>query len=361
MKFFLSLFLLIFITFAGCGQNEKILQQITIMKTDEQWKQELTPEEYRVLREKGTEPAFSGEYYKHKEKGVYVCAGCGEELFSSDKKYDSGCGWPSFYAPDNNEGIKTETDKNFGMNRTEIMCSKCGGHLGHVFDDGPQPTGLRYCVNSASLNFQKSGKSQHVIRYTALGDSYTICEGLDEQERWPNLLVKHLNENGINIELVANPSVTGWTTKDLIDKELPIFKQAHPGFATLLIGVNDWVQKISEVIFRQNFRFILDQMLEELGSPNGIVVITIPDFSVTPQGPKYSGGRDITAGLAGFNAIIKQESEKKGIAVIDIFEVSQEMKTNPDMVAGDGLHPSAREYEIWEKMIFPVVFQMLKN
>lgn len=122
----------------------------------ENWKENLTPLQYQVTREKGTERPFTGEYYAHKEKGTYLCVCCGEALFSSDTKYDSGSGWPSYYEPVRKEAIATETDKTHGMVRTEIMCQNCGAHLGHVFPDGPQPTGLRYCVNSASLKFQKA-------------------------------------------------------------------------------------------------------------------------------------------------------------------------------------------------------------
>lgn len=126
-----------------------------VKKSDEEWKQILTPVEFQILREKGTEYAFTGEYYNHKEKGTYVCAGCGNELFTSESKYDSGCGWPSFYEPLSNEKVGEAEDRSHGMVRTEIVCNNCGGHLGHVFPDGPKPTGLRYCVNSASLDFKK--------------------------------------------------------------------------------------------------------------------------------------------------------------------------------------------------------------
>ena len=129
-----------------------------VKKSDEEWKQILTPVEFQILREKGTEYAFTGEYYKHKEKGTYVCAGCGNELFTSESKYDSGCGWPSFYEPLSNEKVGEAEDRSHGMVRTEIVCNNCGGHLGHVFPDGPKPTGLRYCVNSASLDFKKEEK-----------------------------------------------------------------------------------------------------------------------------------------------------------------------------------------------------------
>ncbi len=130
-----------------------------VRRTDAEWRQQLTPEQYRILREKGTERAFTGEYYRSKEPGVYRCAGCGTELFRSDEKYDSGTGWPSFWTPV--EGaVATETDQSHGMVRTEVNCRSCGGHLGHVFDDGPPPTGLRYCINSASLTLDRRAEGR---------------------------------------------------------------------------------------------------------------------------------------------------------------------------------------------------------
>lgn len=126
-----------------------------IIKSEEEWKSELTPEEYRVLREKGTERAFTGAYWNNHEEGVYLCAACGHELFKSETKFESGSGWPSFFAPLSQESVEEETDNTFGMQRTEVMCSRCGGHLGHVFNDGPKPTKMRYCINSVSLKFQK--------------------------------------------------------------------------------------------------------------------------------------------------------------------------------------------------------------
>jgi peptide-methionine (R)-S-oxide reductase len=122
-----------------------------VQKSDAEWRQELTPEQYHVLREKGTERAFTGEYEHNKQAGTYRCAGCGKALFRSDEKYDSRSGWPSFWQPAEADAVETEEDASFGMARTEVMCSDCGGHLGHVFPDGPRPTGLRYCINSAAL------------------------------------------------------------------------------------------------------------------------------------------------------------------------------------------------------------------
>ena len=126
-----------------------------IVKSEDEWKNLLSPEQYRVLREKGTEAPFTGKYYLNKEKGVYVCAACGNELFTSDMKFESSCGWPSFDKEIAGGKIKTHIDTSHGMVRTEIVCAKCGSHLGHLFDDGPTPTGERYCVNSVSLNFKK--------------------------------------------------------------------------------------------------------------------------------------------------------------------------------------------------------------
>ena len=125
-----------------------------IEKTEQEWRNELSPEQYRVLRQKGTEAPFTGEYDHVFEPGTYVCAGCGAELFESDAKYDSGCGWPAFSRPAGEDAVEEESDRTFGMVRTEVTCAKCGGHLGHVFPDGPPPTGLRYCLNSVALTFE---------------------------------------------------------------------------------------------------------------------------------------------------------------------------------------------------------------
>lgn len=201
--------------------------------------------------------------------------------------------------------------------------------------------------------------AQTKLRYAAIGDSYTIGEGVNENERWPNLLVEHLKQKGIELEIVCNPSVTGWTTQQVIDNELPIYKKSKPDFATLLIGVNDWVQNVTKEKFRENLRFIISEMQEELKNKKNILLVTIPDFSATPEGPKYSRGRDITGGLAEFNQIIKEEAAAKKLMVADIFEISQKAKGDESLIAADGLHPSGKQYAEWEKIIFPQAKKIL--
>lgn len=156
-----------FITMEACSQsksrnnmennNENTSQSVNNPQnlSEEEWKKRLTDEEYHILREKGTERAFSGKLLKNKEKGTYTCAGCGQELFSSETKFESGTGWPSYYQPVSENSIVEKKDTSMGMVRTEVLCGNCGGHLGHVFNDGPKPTGLRYCINSVALDFEQ--------------------------------------------------------------------------------------------------------------------------------------------------------------------------------------------------------------
>ena len=156
MKFFIKLIFFLFVTLYAQQEQEKINMGNKILKSDVEWETCLTPDEYKILREKGTEMAFTGKYYNHKEDGTYTCAGCDYELFSSETKFDSGTGWPSFYQALDKDRIIEKEDKTLGMTRLEILCARCDSHLGHVFTDGPNPTGLRYCVNSVSLDFKES-------------------------------------------------------------------------------------------------------------------------------------------------------------------------------------------------------------
>jgi lysophospholipase L1-like esterase len=198
------------------------------------------------------------------------------------------------------------------------------------------------------------------IRYAVIGDSYSCGEGAKPSESWPALLTQHLKSQGIDVDLVSNPSVTGWTTKDAIDKELPKFIRSNPTFASILIGVNDWVQGVDETTFRNRFSYLIDQMLAALPNKKKLLVVTIPDFGVTPTGPKYSRGRNIHEGIKQFNQIVTEEAAKRGLKVVDIFPLSKKMGEDKSLVAKDALHPSAKEYAEWEKIIFPAALELLK-
>ena len=184
-----------------------------------------------------------------------------------------------------------------------------------------------------------------MIRYGVIGDSYSNGEGVGLEHSWPAQLAQRLGA-----EVVVNDAVTGWTSQQAIDHHLPAFEAARPDVATLQIGVNDWVQGVSAETFRANLGRLLDAMLAVVGAPERLICVTIPDFSRTPEGATYARGRDITAGLAAFNAIIAAECAARGVSVVDVFDLSSD-------TAADGLHPSAQQLARWTDRIEPVARQ----
>ena len=203
-------------------------------------------------------------------------------------------------------------------------------------------------------------QNKKTVRYLPLGDSYTIGTGTTEKESWPYLLTNHLNDNGLACQLLDNPARNGFTTQNLIDHELPLLTKLKPDFVTLLIGVNDWVRNVPEVTFNDNLVYILDEIQKALPDKNKVILVTIPDFGVTPQGKQYSNGRNISRGITGFNAIIKAEAKKRNLRVVDVFELSQRMASDASLIAADGLHPSGKEYAEWEKLLLPEALRLLK-
>ncbi len=197
------------------------------------------------------------------------------------------------------------------------------------------------------------------IRYVALGDSYSIGTGVAPQEAWPVLLTEHLKTDGVSISLVANPGRNGWTTVDAQQWEIAVLRKSSATFATLMVGVNDWLQNTTDERFRENFSDLLDDILSELPA-NKILVINIPDFSATPRGATFSPGRDIQKGIAKFNKIIASVCKQKGVAIVDIYSVSQKMRFDPSLISADGLHPSAKGQLLFEQTIYPFAKQVLK-
>ncbi|MGL4596526.1 MAG: SGNH/GDSL hydrolase family protein [Bacteroidia bacterium] len=220
---------------------------------------------------------------------------------------------------------------------------------------------LLVLVSISSVNAcQATPPPKESIVYLPLGDSYTICQGATQAESWPLLLTKQLNDSGIPLHLLDNPARTGYTTQNLIDRELPLLDKNKVDFVTLCIGVNDWVQGVDSATFHKNLIYILDRVGQKITNKNNIILLTIPDFGVTPSGKNYGGGRNISEGLMAFNSIIRQEAEKRKLPLVDLFPISKDMEKDASLVAKDGLHPSAKEYAIWEKLIFPSALKMLK-
>ena len=205
-----------------------------------------------------------------------------------------------------------------------------------------------------------STKKNETIHYLPLGDSYTICEGAQEKDSWPQLLTQHLGDSGLVVKLIGNPARTGYTTEDLMREEYPRLDNNEVDFVTLCIGVNDWVQGADSAAFHNNLTAIIDRIQSKLKDKRRLVLITIPDFGVTPTGKLYGNGRDIGAGIASFNDIIFSEARVRNLKTVDLFSISKAMGSDPTLIAGDGLHPSAKEYAIWEKAILPAAMKVLK-
>lgn len=197
------------------------------------------------------------------------------------------------------------------------------------------------------------------IRYVAVGDSYTIGVGVEEDERWPNILFDHLKEMGINVQLVANLAVSGYTVKDVIEQELEQVKKIRPDFVTILIGANDSFSQKDAKSYQQELQDLLDKIQPMLTNPKNIVLITIPDYSKSPIARRYQSNGELYL-IEQYNEMIRKEATKRNLGVVDIFPISQEMLNDKDYVS-DGLHPSAISYSKWESVIFPVVFNLLKK
>ncbi len=203
-------------------------------------------------------------------------------------------------------------------------------------------------------------EQEKTIHYIALGDSYTIGTGVSADVAWPSVMVAKLRAKGFPVELTTNLAHNGWTTQRLIDEQLPVLEQMKPDYASVLIGVNDWVHGVSADLFEAHLNEILKRMIGVVGKDH-LLVVTIPDFSVTPTGKLFAEGRDISVGLAQFNRIITREAEHRGLKVVDIVELSKDMGKDDSLIAPDGLHPSAKEHARWSDVVESVFETMLRD
>lgn len=199
-------------------------------------------------------------------------------------------------------------------------------------------------------------QSSDEIRYVPLGDSYTIGTGISESDNFPSQLTRDLNDQEMKVKLVANPAHNGWTSQELIDNELPIFERSGATFTTLLIGVNDFNRGVPMEIFRANLQTILNRLRK-----TKVILVTIPNFSVTPTGKIFGDPKYNTEGIQKFNEIIKAEAKNYNLPVVDIFSLSQQMVNDEMLIASDGLHPSAKEYQLWTQQILPAARELLKR
>jgi lysophospholipase L1-like esterase len=207
----------------------------------------------------------------------------------------------------------------------------------------------------------KSMTTQSIVRYVPIGDSYTIGEGVDLSSSYPSLLAEHLTKEGFPTILAENPAVSGYTTSDAIIYEIPIFTSSYPTFATVLLGANDIAQGISKNDFKENYKSILNSVQKTLPNKKNLILITIPDFSITPVGATIGLGRNVSAEIDEFNNIIKEEGKIRGVPVVDLTVISREMEADETLVLSDGLHPSGKAYMQWEAMLFPVARKILSR
>lgn len=199
------------------------------------------------------------------------------------------------------------------------------------------------------------------IRYAAVGDSYTIGTGAVPGECWPAVLTGLMMAKGVDITLVANPAQDGWTTADAIRGELRPYADSHPNFATLMIGVNDTYRGLPQAQFRSELVYLIDAMQKELPGKGRLLIVTIPDYSVTPAGAQFAGMNIGASNVVLFNKIIFEEARKRSLPVFDVYPLTKKMAIDPSLVAADGLHPSAKEYALWAKAIFPLVYDMVRK
>lgn len=220
---------------------------------------------------------------------------------------------------------------------------------------------LVMCVSLSCMNTESSPDEKKEIKYLPLGDSYTICTGSTAGNSWPELLTRHMVDSGFNFTLLGNPARNGFTCKELIRYELPVFFEKKPDFVTICIGTNDWVQDYDSAEFTKNLRYILDTIQATLKVKTNILMLTVPDFSLTKSGPIYANGRNISVGLQSFNRIILAEAAARGLKSVDIFAISKDVKNDPWLISDDNLHPSDKGYAAWEKQIFPVTKEVLRS
>lgn len=212
--------------------------------------------------------------------------------------------------------------------------------------------------NPTPMDTEQTPRIEGQITYISIGDSYTIGNGNLEADRWPNVLTQHLNEAEINIRLIANPAVSGYTVQDAIQIELPVVERLRPDFVTVLIGANDNFSQTNPSIFEQDLKELLDKLQPMLKNPKNIILITIPNYSKSPAGARYDTA-GVSESIEEYNKIIKDQAERRDLKLADIFPISQTM-TGADDYISDGLHPSAQGYAKWEKVIYPVVYEFLK-